>query len=158
MMIARVDGDVVSLEGLWWPALNYGQFRWPERLGSYELEIPRAEFIERLGSAYRQCVLELRADDLIEPDQQFPLKAAGYPSLDVLPDHAAALLETIQTFLWDDLFAEFLPCPPGAGRFMLNSIDAVTARTLMIVVSGRGYHSGPALDGKTEPGANSADK
>jgi hypothetical protein len=48
-MVARVDGEVVSPDALWWPEMNFDQFRWPGRVGEYELEIPRAEFVERLG-------------------------------------------------------------------------------------------------------------
>ncbi len=150
-MIARVDGEVVAPEGLWWPAMNYNQFRWPEPLGSYELELPRAEFVGRIGPAYRQCVAELRADDLLVPDQEFPLKDAGYPPLDELPDHPAAFFEAARVFLWDDLFAAFLPCSPGAGRFMLNSIDAVSASHSVVVVQGRGYHAGPGLQRHATP-------
>ncbi len=152
-MIARVDGEVVAPDGLWWPAMNYNQFRWPEPLGGYELELPRAEFVGRLGPAYRQCVDELRADDLLVPGQEFPLKDAGYPPLDELPAHPAAFFEAVRVYLWDDLFAAFLTCPPGAGRFMVNSIDAVFASPLVVVVRGRGYHAGPALTRQAEPGA-----
>jgi hypothetical protein len=152
-MIARVDGEIIVPDGLWWPAMNYNQFRWPEPLGMYELELERAEFVGRLSTAYRQCVAELRADDLLVPDQDSPLKSAGYPPLDELPDSPAAFFEAVQVYLWDHLFAAFLPCPPGAGRFMLNSIDAVCASTSVVVVCGRGYHAGPAHRRHTIPNA-----
>jgi len=152
-MIARVDGEVVAADTLWWPALNFDQFRWDHPPGGYELALPRAEFGGRLGPAYRRCVDELRADDLIVPGQRSPLRTAGYPPLDELPDHPAALFEAVRVYLWDDLFAAFLPCPPGAGRFMVNSIDAVSASPSVVVVQGRGYHAGPALARHAEPGA-----
>jgi hypothetical protein len=144
-MIARVDGEVVAADGLWWPAMNFDQFRWDHPLGEYELELPRAEFVERLGPAYRQFATELRADDLLVPGQESPLRSADYPPLDALPDHPAAFVEAVQVYLWQDLLAAFLPCPPGAGRFMVNSIDAVSASPSVVVVRGRGYHAGPSL-------------
>ncbi len=150
-MIARVDGEVVAPDGLWWPAMNYNQFRWPEPLGGYELELPRAEFVGREDPLYRQCVAELRADELLVPGQRSPLSDAGYPPLDELPAHPAAFFEAVRVYLWDDLFAAFLPCPRGAGRFMVNSIDAVSASPSVVVVRGRGYHAGPALTSRTEP-------
>lgn len=145
-MIARVDGEVVAPDGLWWPAMNYNQFRWPEPLGEYELELPRATFVERLGAAYRQCAAELQADDALVPDQSpSALRDAVYPPLDVLPDHPAAFFEAVRVYLWDELLAAFLPSPPGAGQFMVNSIDAVSASPSVVLVRGRGYHVGPAL-------------
>lgn len=144
-MIARVDGRVVAPEALWWPAMNYNQFRWDFPLGTYNLELPRATFVERLLSAYCQCVTELRADDLLVPDQQSPLKSADYPALELLPEHPDAFFEAVHVYLWEDLFAQFLPCPPGSGFFMINSIDSVCANASMVEVRGRGYHAGPGI-------------
>lgn len=153
-MIARVDGEVVAADALWWPAMNFDQFRWDHPLGAYELELPRAVFVERLGPACRQCAAELRADDALVPGQSpSPLGEAGYPPLAELPDHPAAFFEAVQVYLWEDLFAAFLPCPPGAGRFMVNSIDAVSASPTVVVVRGRGYHAGPGLARQAEPSA-----
>lgn len=151
-MIARVDGEVVAVEGLWWPAMNYNQFRWDYPLGGYELELSQAEFVERLSPAYRRCVAELRADDLLVPNQESsPLKSADYPPLDTLPDHPDAFLEAMRVYLWDELFAAFLSCPPEAGQFMVNSIDAVSASKSVVIVRGRGYHAGPGLTKQAEP-------
>jgi|SRR5579864_5299756 len=153
-MIARVDGAVVPADALWWPAMNFDQFRWDYPLGGYELELPRAAFVERLGAAYQWCAAELRADDALVPDQSpSPLRDAGYPPLAELPDHPAAFSEAVRVYLWDDLFAAFLPCPPGAGRFMVNSIDAVSASPAVVVIRGRGYHAGPGLAQPAEPSA-----
>jgi hypothetical protein len=152
-MIALVDGEVVAPDTLWWPVMNYNQFHWDHPLGEYELELLRAEYVERLTPAYRQCVTELRADDLLVPDQESPLKSADYPLLDALPDYPAAFFEAMRVYLWDDLFAAFLPCPPGAGRFMVNSIDTVSATPSVVVVRGRGYHAGPGLQRQAEPHA-----
>jgi hypothetical protein len=156
-MLARVDGELVAPNALWWPAMNFDQFRWDHPLGDYELELPMAAFVERLGPAYRQCVADLRADDLLVPIQQSPLKIADYPPLHLLPEHTTAFFEAVRLYLWDDLFTEFLPCPPGAGRFMVNSIDAVSASASMVVVRGRGYHAGPGLARQAEPGATAGD-
>jgi hypothetical protein len=129
--------------------MNFGQFRWPACVGVYELEFPRVEFIERLGPAYRQCVAELRADDALVPGQSpSPLRDAGYPPLGELPDHTTALLEAVAVYLWDDLFELALPFPPsGAAKFMVNSVDAVSASLSVVVVRGRGYHAGPKQKG-----------
>jgi hypothetical protein len=146
LMIARVDGKVVVAEALRWPAMNFDQFRWNYPLGGYELELPRAAFFDRLGAAYRQCAAELRADDALVPAQSpSPLRDTGYPPLADLPDHPAALFEAVQVYPWEDLFAASLPCPPGAGRFMINSVDAVSASAAVVVVVGRGYHAGAGL-------------
>jgi hypothetical protein len=147
-MIARVDGEIVLADTLWWPAMNFDQFRWDYPLGEYELELPRGAFVERLGKAYQRYVTELQADDALVPHQlQSPLREAGYPPLAELPDHPAALFEAVRVYLSDDLFAAFLPRPPGAGRFMVNSIDAVWASPSVVVVFGCGYHAGPATLG-----------
>jgi hypothetical protein len=90
-------------------------------------------------------VAELRADDLLVPGQQSPLKSADYPSLELLPEHPDAFFEAVQVYLWEDLFAKFLPCPPGSGSFMINSIDSVGADASVVHIRGRGYHAGPGL-------------
>jgi hypothetical protein len=151
-MIARVDGEAVAPDALWWPAMNFDQFRWDHPPSGYELELRRAAVVERLGAAYRQCAAELRADDALVPDQSpTPLRDAGYPPLAELPDLPAAFFEAVRVYLWEDLFAAFLPCPPGAGRFMANSIDVVSALPAVVVVRGRGYHAGPGLARQAEP-------
>jgi hypothetical protein len=144
-MTARVDGEVVAADTLWWPAMNFGQFRRPAPVGAYELEFPRAEFVTRLDRAYRQCVAELRADDALVPEPSpSPLRDAGYPPLAELPDHPAALREAVRVFLWADLFGAALPHPPSAAaRFMVNSVEAVSASPAVVVVRGRGYHAAP---------------
>jgi hypothetical protein len=144
-MIARVDGEVVPPSSLWWPELNFDQFRWPGRVDDYELEIARADFVDRLAIVYQQCVAELRADDKLVPGGHSPLTNADYPSLDKLPDHPAAFFEAVRVYLWNNLFAAFLPGPAEAGRFMVNSIDSVSASSAVVVVRGRGYHGAPGF-------------
>jgi hypothetical protein len=146
-VIARVDGRVVAPDALWWPAMNFGQFRWPAPVGAYELELPMAEFIELLDGAYRKCVAELQADDALVPDQSpSPLRDAGYPRLADLPDHPAALLEAVAVFLWDDLFGALMPFLPSPGaRFMVNSVEAVSVSSPVVVIRGRGYHAAPGF-------------
>ena len=142
-MIARMDGEVVSPDVLWWPEMNFNQFRWPGRIGVYELEIPQSLFIERLGPAYQQCVSELRDDDLHGADPASPLTAADYPPLDELPDHPAALFEAVRVYLWDDLLRAFLTFRSPAARFMVNSIEAVSAPRAAVLICGRGYYRQP---------------
>jgi hypothetical protein len=144
-VIARVDGKVVSPEVLWWPAMNYDQFRWDYRLGGYELELPRAEFVKRLEPPYQECVAELRADDLIEPEWDTQLRNSGYPPLEVLMTFPETFCRVVKVFLWDEVFAVFLPCPEGAGKFMVNSIDEAWASPSLVFVRGRGYHARPGL-------------
>jgi hypothetical protein len=153
-MIARVDRAMVPIDVLWWPAMNFGQFRWDHPIGVYELELSRAVFVERLGTAYQNCAAELQADDaLVRHQEPSPLRDAGYPALAELPEHEAAFLEVVRVYLWDDVLTNFLPCPPAAGRFMVNSIDTVWASPSMVAISGRGYHAGPALTRHAEPGS-----
>jgi hypothetical protein len=148
-MIARVDGLAVSSDPLWWPAMNFGQFRCDHPLGEYELEFPRAEFVRHMEPSYEQCVAELRVDDALVPGQSSPLEDAGYPSLHDLPDHPAAFFEAVSVYLWDALFGEFLPWPPSAtARFIVNSIEAVSTSSAVVCVRGRGYH---AVLGRTQP-------
>jgi len=96
-------------------------------------------------------VAELRADDLIDPDDTSPLRAAGYPPLKTLPDYPAALLEAVRVYLWDDLLTAFLPRQSSSARFMVNSVDAVSASPAGVLVRGRGYHAGPGVPGHAEP-------
>ncbi len=144
-MIARVDREIVEPDSLWWPAMNYNQFRWDYPLGIYDLELPRDIFLERLFPAYLECVAELRADDLIDPNQESPLKAADYPPLELLLGNPEALFEVMTVYLWEDLFAAFLKCPVDGGRFMVNSIDEIVADSFVVRVRGRGYHAVPGL-------------
>lgn len=155
-MIARVDGEVVSPEMLWWPEMNFDQFRWPGRIGAYELEIPSTVFVEGLKPAYQQCAAELRADDLHGTDPESPLTAAAYPSLEELLHYPAALFEAVGVYLWSDLLGKFLVFRPQAARFMVNSIEAVSASSSVVVVRGRGYHGAPgfAAEGKQGSSAN----
>lgn len=143
-MIASVDGRPMPPEALWWPAMNFGQFRWDGTVGHYKLDVPRAEFVERLGDAYARLVEELRFDDRLVPDQKpTPLRQAGYPPLDAVLDDAAARVELLDVFLWDDFLGEFVPYRRSrASRFMINSIEEVEASPTSVVVRGRGYHWG----------------
>ncbi len=141
-MIARVDGKIVSPDTLWWPTMNFGQFRWEHPIGNYELELPWVEFAEHLEDSYHRCTAELKADDLLVPNQSpCLLRDSGYPPFADLPNHPAALLEALRVYLWDNLFITFLPCPPGEGCFMVNSIDGVLASSSVVIVQGRGYHA-----------------
>jgi|GEM_PF-254535 len=145
-MIARIDDETVAPEALWWPAMNFGQFRWAAPIGRYELELPRPELVERLTPAYHRCVRELRQDDRLFPDDESPLRSAGYPPLETLLDHAAARFELFDGHLHEELFAAFLPSPPtAAARFMINSVEEVAARPNAIVLRGRGYHGAPGF-------------
>ncbi len=139
-MVARVDGVAVPAEVLWWPEMNFDQFRWPGRVGSYELEVPRSEFNVQFGPSYRRCVAELGADDSLGQDGESPLSIAGYPPLEELPAHPAALVEAVRVYLWDDLFAAFVSFVPSAAGFMMNSIDDVSVSANVVVIRGRGYH------------------
>mgnify|MGYP006290694643 CR=1 FL=1 len=144
-MVARVDGVDVSVDVLWWRELNFNQFRWPGRVGTYELEIPRSDFLERLGPAYRECVAELQPDDPSAGDPESPLSIAGYPPLEELQAHPPALVEAVSGYLSDDLLAAFVPFVPSAAKFMVNSIDDVSASSTVVVIRGRGYHGAPGF-------------
>ena len=90
-MRAIVDGNQIDPNALWWPAMNFGQFRWDAPIGHYELELPRPEFVHRLATAYVKCACELRKDDDQFPEEASFLHDLGYPTLDaVLKDEAAA--------------------------------------------------------------------
>lgn len=145
-LIARINGEVVSPSSLWRSEFNFGQFRWPAPIGEYEIEIPQAEFIERLDPAYRQCVAELQADDELVPDQpSFPLRDAGYPPLAALPDYPAALAEAVTVYLLGALLDSFLPFSPAQARFMVNSVESVSTSPAAVVVRGRGYFGAPGF-------------
>jgi hypothetical protein len=152
-MLAKVDDSPVAPAALWWPAMNFDQFRWDGSIGRYELVLSRADFLQRLAGTYEQCVRDLMDDDQMVPDQDAsPLRDAGYPPLDVLLDNAAARFELVKVFLYDEVFASFLPHSPStAARFMINSVDEVAATPELVVIRGRGYHGGPgfALSGGT---------
>lgn len=144
-MTATVDGVIVPRDILWWPAMNYNQFRWEGQIGHYELRFLRTEFVERLSGIYSQMVIELRADDVAVPDNDSHLTQVNYPPLAELPDFPAAFLEALSVYLWDDLFTAFLPHQRAAGpTFMVNSIESCAATEDGITVRGRGYHR-PAL-------------
>src|SRR5215467_13969108 len=104
-MLVRVDDNPVAPDTLWWPAMNFNQFRWDGSIGRYELELPRAVFVQRLAGAYAQCVRELQEDDRLVPDQEAsPLRDAGYPSLDEVLDNAGARFELIEVYMYEDVF------------------------------------------------------
>lgn len=149
-MLAKIEGDAVPAEALWWPAMNFGQFRWEAPLGQYELELPRVELVERLAATYEQCVRELKEDDRRIPEEASRLRDLGYPPLDALLDNPAACLEVLGEYLVEDLLAAFIPHPPSeAARFMINSVDEVSARADVVVVRGRGYHGAPGFAVRT---------
>ena len=145
-VVASMDGTVTPIDALWWPAMNFGQFRWDHRLGNYEIRIPKSLFVEKLETRYQQCVAELRTDDAaVGEESDSPFRDADYPPLTDLPTYPAAFNEAIRFYMWDDLFEVFLACSPGPGRFMVNSIDTVTTSPNIVVVQGRGYHCGPGV-------------
>ncbi len=146
-MIARVDGQPVPPHTLGWPAMNFGQFRWDAPLGSYVLEIPREAFVERLHAAYERYAAELRADDLHDPDGVPHLREIGYPPLGVVLDHPRQFEELVRVFLYEDVFAAFLPPPSPAATFLLNSVDSATVSAELVVIRGRGYHLSPGSPG-----------
>ena len=146
-MLAKVDGNPISPAALWWPAMNFDQFRCDGIVGHYELEIPRAMFVERLAVAYARCVKELIEDDRrFRAHETSPLRDAGYPPLDVVLDDAAARFQLLNVHMYEDVFEAFLPHPPSASaRFMINSVDHVESSPESVVVRGRGYHAGPGF-------------
>jgi len=145
-MLAKVDDNPVPPDALWWPAMNFDQFRWGGTIGRYELAIPRADFVERLGGAYAQCVRELQDDDRLVPGQRSPLRNAGYPSLDAVLDNHEARFELVEVFIYEDVFQAFLPHPFSAeARFMINSVDEVVSTQGSMVIRGRGYHGAPGF-------------
>jgi hypothetical protein len=113
-MLAKVDGNHVEPGVLWWPEINFDQFRWDRAIGMYELEFPRTDFVQRLAGIYAQCVHELREDDRLVPDQSpSPLRDAGYPPLDAVLDNAEARKELIAVFLYEEVFEAFLSHRPA---------------------------------------------
>ena len=144
MMLARVDGNAVSPDALWWPAMNFDQFRWDAPIGRYELEFARPEFVQRLTAAYEQCVRELREDDSLIPEEASLLREAGYPPLNALLEHPAARFEVFNVYLYEDVFEAFIPHPmSAAAQFMINSVDEVSAVRETVALRGRGYHARP---------------
>jgi hypothetical protein len=144
-LIVRVDGELVAPAELWWPAMNFGQSRRDAPAGEYEIELPRSEFVSRLRTVYLQRVAELRVDDLLVPEEASRIGLAGYPPLELLPDHPDALLEAVQVYLAPDLFMAFLPGPPTGARFMVNSVDSVASTPTVVVLRGGGYHGEPGF-------------
>ncbi|QOV90215.1 hypothetical protein [Humisphaera borealis] len=146
-MLAKVEDNPVAPDALWWPAMNFDQFRWDGTIGRYELRIPRADFVQRLSGVYAQCVRELQEDDRLVADQQrSPLRDAGYPSLETVLDNAETTFELVEVFIYENVFEAFLPHPPSAkARFMINSVDEVASTSESVLIRGRGYHGGPGF-------------
>jgi len=146
-MLAKVDDHPVAPEALWWPAMNFNQFRWNGSIGRYELVLPRADFVERLSAAHAQCMRDLQKDDRIAADPEpSPLRDVGYPSLNQVLNNAEARFELIEVFLYRDVFESFLPhLPSRAASFMINSVEDVAASPDSVVIRGRGYHGGPGF-------------
>ena len=146
-MLTKVDDKLVAPDVLWWPAMNFNQFRWRGTLGRYGLVLPRADFIQRLSDAYARCVGELREDEQLNHDQDnSPLRDIEYPSLDAVLDDAEALFELVRAFIYEDVFEAFLSHPPSnEARFMINSVDEVWANEDGVRIEGRGYHGSPGF-------------
>jgi hypothetical protein len=145
-MLTTVDDNPLPPAALWWPAMNFDQFRWDGTVGRYELQLPRVEFVRRLSDTYAHCVRELQEDDRLFPGQRSPLRDAGYPSLDALLDNPEARFELVEVFIYEDVFEEFLPHPFSAeAQFMINSIDEVLLNQESVVIRGRGYHAAPGF-------------
>lgn len=147
-MLATIDDKPASTGALWWPAMNFGQFRSNGSVGNYVLELPRAALVERLTDAYAQCVSELQEDDRrITAQEPSALRNTGYAPLNVILDNAAARLELIQTYLYQGVLEAFIPPATSAGaRFMINSVDEVAAQPGWVILRGRGYHAAPGFD------------
>jgi len=150
-MLVQIDGKHDDADSLWWPAMNFNQFRWDYPLGSYELLIPRNELIFRLKASYQKCVDELRVDDILCPDERpAPMGEIGYPPLEILMEHPAEFTDAIQCYLWDHLLEAFIPWPPKNPKFMINSIDRASVLPTDVVIRGRGYFVGskssPTID------------
>lgn len=143
-MLVRIDGLPATRDALWWPSMNFDQFRWDKPIGNYELTVPRAEVLRRLRAVYDQCVSELRADDRVDPAHVSPLRQGEYPPLEKVLDIPAARLELFSVYMWDDLYSKFIPHPPSsAARFMVNSLEEVAATDDAVIIRGRGYHASP---------------
>lgn len=147
-MRIRVDGDIVAPETIWWPEMNFGQFRWAARIGAYELELPRAEVERCLRHVYQQCVAELKEDDRVAgADDRSALREAGYPPLAKLFAAPAAFEEVIRVHLYTDLFEAVLPPVTTDARFMINSIESVSVSPEVLLIRGRGYYAAPGFAG-----------
>lgn len=143
-MNVKIDGRLVSADQLWYPDMNFGQFRWDAPIGTYELEIPRKDFVVRMAPEYAELVAELQGGGEL-PHDASALRDAHCPALEALPDHTEALLEALAVYLWETLLWKFLgPPSPNAG-FMVNSIGHALASENAVVVRGRGYHGSPGF-------------
>jgi hypothetical protein len=143
LLQATVDGLPMPLHSLWYFEMNFGQLR--EDWGvpaTYELTVPRSEFIERLEPSYLQLVAELQADEPNDPDGAPYLREIGYPPLALLLDHPRQFFAVVEVFLYDDVFRRFLSgC--SSPTFWINSVDEVQTRADTVSLRGRGYPPRP---------------
>jgi hypothetical protein len=145
--IMRVTiGDApADASSMWYPSMNFGQFRWPGVVGKYELMIPSDVFVGGLADAYEQCIHELQIDDEFDLGEAGPLRLAGYPTLIAVLKDETALLDVLANFLWHEFLASFIPISPQDAKFMINSIDHAKSREPYVLIQGRGYHGAPGF-------------
>lgn len=143
-MNVKIDGRLVPADQLWYPDMNFGHFRWDAPVGTYELEIPRKDFVVRMASEYAELVVELQRGGESSCGAS-ALRDANFPALEALPDHTEALLEALDVYLWETLLWKYLGSPSPNAGFMVNSIEHASASENAVVVRGRGYHGSPGF-------------
>jgi hypothetical protein len=136
-----INGQAVSLDRLWQPAMSLSSSKSAGRLMSYRLAIDQASVLPKLAAAYDECVQELKRDDAVTGNTDFFGKA-GYPPLDVLLAQPELLSEVVSTYFQDEIFSALSLSKPEKTSGPSYAVDGVNSVYLLdneLVLEGECY-------------------
>ena len=109
--------------------LNFNRFFNDSEIVTYELEVTKSYFLDKLTLFYNTVRDEIKKDDEKHKDTSDFTKV-NYCSFSELLQHSKQLKEIFETYLKDNFFKDFINTK---ATYIINSIDVIeVARTIKI--------------------------
>jgi hypothetical protein len=116
--------------------LNYGRFDSDEiEVFPYEFCIAREEFISLMSGSYKNCLEEIKADDLL-CNETSAFSQMDYVGINQAFDHPEAFSEAIETYFDRELFGKAIGHSENR-EFVINSTERVEVECDKVTISGR---------------------
>lgn len=138
-MLCEINGEPVLAHWISYRELGFGG---PVELPlyPYTLKFDLTEIRGLIAEDANAFVQDMKID-FEQTGDSYPqyLHDLGYPSIDKLVQHESAFCETIQRYLYSDLFGHCFPwsTPYRDVRWIINNIDAVRGHGGVIEVLGQ---------------------
>jgi hypothetical protein len=138
-----IDGHKIPMELVTYRGMGFSQ---PvSGAMSYQITLPRAEFLAVFGKPYEEFARDEKEDAPYRRQGQIPehdrLLARGYPPLEQLLDDAPDLVEYLlrgrMALAW--VLPALIPSVGPGYRFVINSIAGAKVSERQVVLEGEGF-------------------